>query len=224
MTLEQRHQDVAAYALGVLEPADVFRFEEHLADCGMCAIRLRDFAAAAAAVAEVAGPGRIEARPSPRLLDRLGQEVELLRRRSRRRRLTLVAAAAALIVAVPAGAVALQESAPAGPPQIVATAKNATTGVTASAALEEKAWGTAVDMRLTGLSGPQKCRLVAIAKNGVEHPVLSWTVPADGFGKPDARGNKTPLDIQGGTDLHSAEIGRWEVRTADGKTLISIGD
>ncbi|MGI5404358.1 hypothetical protein ACQEVG_33870 [Streptomyces sp. CA-135486] len=224
MSMQQRHQDVAAYALGVLEPADAFRFEEHLVECVMCTVRLSDFTSVAAAVAELAGPERVEARPGPRLLDRLTDEVAVFRRRSRRRRLRLVAAAAALIIALPA-AVVLRSggggggSAPEGQ-QVVAT--DARTGITVAAALQDRAWGTAVAMRLTHLPGPRTCRLVAVGKDGIEHPVLTWSVPSGGYGMPGSGGHEEPLDIEGGTDVPIGEIGRWEVRTQDGQPLVSL--
>ncbi|MGW5680100.1 zf-HC2 domain-containing protein, partial [Streptomyces sp. NPDC003860] len=49
----QRHEDVAAYALGVLEPADAHRFEDHLARCGRCRVQLSGFAATAGALREL---------------------------------------------------------------------------------------------------------------------------------------------------------------------------
>ncbi|MFI2346363.1 hypothetical protein ACH492_04740 [Streptomyces sp. NPDC019443] len=222
MSLQQRHRDVAAYALGVLEPADAFRFEEHLADCVMCTVQLSDFASAATALAELAGPDRIEVRPSRRLLDRLTDEVDVVRRRGRRRRLKLVVAAAALIVALPAAAVALEDAGSGKPALQQIVAKDPTTGVAAAAATQDRAWGTAVALRLSGLKGPGACRLVAIGKDGIEHPVLTWAVPAGGYGIPGSPGHEDPLDIEGGTDLPSGEIGRWEVRTLDGQPLISL--
>lgn len=220
MSLQQRHRDVAAYALGVLEPADAFRFEEHLPECVMCTVQLSEFTAIAASVAELAGPDRIEARPSPRLLDGLTDQVVVAGRRSSRRRLGLVAAAAALVVALPAAVFAIRAGGP--PPAQRVEARDARTGVTASAAVERRVWGTAVALQITHLSGPRTCRLVAVAKNGIEHPVLTWSVPAGGIGMPGSGEQEQSLEIEGGTDLPSAEIGRWEVRGADGQALLSI--
>ncbi|MET7620071.1 zf-HC2 domain-containing protein [Streptomyces sp. NPDC005408] len=220
MSMQQRHRDVAAYALGVLEPADVFRFEEHLAECVRCTVQLSDFTAVAASLAELAGPGQVEARPSPLMLDRLTAEVAVERRQSRGRRLRLVAAAAALIVALPAATVALRGGS--GPAGQRVEARDARTGVTASAALQDREWGTEVALHLTDLKGPRSCRLIAIGKDGIEHPVLSWSVPAGGYGIAGSPGHEEPLDIEGSTEVPSGEIARWEVRTVDGQPLVSL--
>ena len=37
MRSQETHRDVAAYALGVLDEADAFRFEDHLMECPRCA-------------------------------------------------------------------------------------------------------------------------------------------------------------------------------------------
>ncbi|MFI6284120.1 zf-HC2 domain-containing protein [Streptomyces sp. NPDC051018] len=225
MSIQQRHEDVAAYALGVLEPGDAFLFEEHLADCVICTVQLSDFGPAASALSDLAATGVADTRPSPLLLDRLADEVTRLRRRSRRRRFRLIAAAAALIVALPSAALAARSSggAPDGRAGAGAvTARNTATGVTASAVVEDRPWGTAVAMRLSGLKGPVACRLIAVGRDGIEHPVLSWKVPATGYGG-ERRGGGTALGIEGGTDVPSAEIARWEVRTFGGRTLVVLG-
>ncbi|TQK50602.1 putative zinc finger protein [Streptomyces sp. SLBN-118] len=221
MSPQQRHRDIAAYALGVLEPADAFRFEEHLAQCVMCTVQLSDFTSTAASLAELAGPARVEATVSPGLLDRLTGEVALERHRSRRRRLRLVAAAAALIVALPVAAVALRDGG-SGPARQEVAAKDARTGVSVSAALQDRQWGTAVSLHVWDVKGPRTCTLVAVGKNGTEHPVLSWAVPEGGYGIAGSPGHEEPLDIEGGTDLPSGEIARWEVRAADGQPLVTL--
>jgi hypothetical protein len=221
MSRQQPHLDVAAYALGILEPADAFSFEEHLAGCAPCAVGLSDFTAVATALREMAGPGRIDTRPRPELLERLTDEVVVQRRRERRRRMRLVAVAAALIVALPTAVLTVREAKPPAAPRVVAS--DPVTGVTASVALEDRGWGTAVAMRLTGLAGPRTCRLVAIGKDGAEHPVLSWWVPRDGYGVRAGSDTTGPLDLEASTGLHTAEIGRWEVRAENGERLLSIG-
>ncbi|MEI5009494.1 zf-HC2 domain-containing protein [Streptomyces sp. PmtA] len=183
MNLREQHRDVAAYALGVLDPADAFRFEEHLSECGLCALRLSDFAPVASALGALAGPGPAGEPPAPRLLERLLGEVAALRRRSSRRRLRLVAAAAALIVALPAVAAGLsrgQDGPVAGGPDERITATDGATGVYGAVDLRSKGWGTAVALRMAKLSGPRTCRLVAVARDGREYDVSHQLVGARG--------------------------------------------
>jgi len=42
---ERLRDDVAAYALGTLEPTDAARVEDHLLDCAACRVLLREYAA-----------------------------------------------------------------------------------------------------------------------------------------------------------------------------------
>ncbi|MHC0433920.1 zf-HC2 domain-containing protein [Streptomyces sp. O3] len=120
------HEAVGAYALGVLDDAEVRAFEEHLADCQLCAERLRELSGMEpmlAALAELppqrsptaqAGewppPPRERdgpvAGPSTRLLDNLVGEVSRRRSAKRRRGLALAAAAALLMVGGPVAVVA----------------------------------------------------------------------------------------------------------------------
>ncbi|MFJ6948095.1 zf-HC2 domain-containing protein [Streptomyces wuyuanensis] len=224
MNLREQHRDVAAYALGVLDPADAFRFEEHLSECGLCALRLSDFAPIASALGDLAGPGRADEPPAPRLLERLLGEVAALRRRGSRRRLRLVAAAAALIVALPVAAAGLSRGGGgpvAGGPDERIAATDGATGVHGAVDLRSKGWGTAVALRMAKLSGPRTCRLVAVAKDGREYAVTSWSVPAGGYGTgaPDA---EEELDMEVGTALRRDEIGHFEVRTDSGEHLVSL--
>ncbi|MEU5403520.1 hypothetical protein ABZ348_30000 [Streptomyces sp. NPDC005963] len=220
MDIRQHHQDVAAYALGVLEPGDAYRFEDHLAECGMCVLELSGFASVATAMADLNAPGMPVVQASPGLLDRLTRDVALSLRRSRHRRLRLTAAAVALIVALPVAVWMLRAGQEADGPGLRVTSTDASTGVTASAVVEDRSWGTAVTLRLSGVEGPGSCRLIAVGADGVERPVLSWRVPAKGHGT--ASGG-APLLIEGGTDLPSHLIGRWEVRDRDGRTLVTLG-
>ena len=222
--MQQRHQDVAAYALGVLEPADAFRFEEHLAECVMCAVQLSDFTSVAASLAELAGTraGRGLVL-SPRLLDRLTGEVAAERRRSRRRRLQLVAAAAALIVALPVAAVALRGGG-SGPAGQRVEATDAKTGVTASAALQDRQWGTAVSLHLT--ASQRAAHLLAGRRRQERHRTPGAQLGGAGGRLRDARGHpgtRSRWTSRAVRIVPSGEIARWEVRAADGQPLVTLG-
>jgi hypothetical protein len=209
----ERHRDVGAYTLGVLDEADAFRFEDHLTGCPGCAVRLSELRSTARqlmlyrratprVVHPVAGPG-------PRLLDRLLGEVAARRRAGRRRLLCAVAASAVLAVAVPAVAVMAQGGGRAH--RISATDERS--GVWARVTAEDQAWGSRVRLDVRDAAGPRVCHLVAVGRDGSEQTVTTWTAP-----RHDARLRTT----HGGAALRPAQIDRWEVRTATGERLVAL--
>ncbi|MET7934619.1 zf-HC2 domain-containing protein [Streptomyces sp. NPDC005322] len=246
---DQQHTAVGAYALGVLDPADAMRFEEHLIGCERCAAELDELMGIPPLLAEYAtsadgttlpDPAALTARPGPQLLDRLLDEVTVSRRASGRRRLYLVAAAAVLIVGGPlAGAAVTAHSGKGGTTQqAVGTPKavfeqgseqysavDPVTKVDAAVSLAQKGWGTSVALRLGNVKGPRSCDLVAIGKDGREETVTTWAVPTSGYGIKDGDGSrwsKEPLYAQGGAALNTDEIARFEIRTLDGKRLAAV--
>ncbi|WP_235967383.1 anti-sigma factor [Streptomyces mesophilus] len=212
--MSAQHQDVAAYALGVLEPADSLHVEEHLGDCLHCALELVEFSRVVALLEPLSSRDSIaylQAPPAP-LLDRLLVQV---RDRRPARRLRWVAAAVAVLVALPTGAALLRE----GGPRVLDGRAGA---LTASVALDEQTWGTQVALRMDRLDGPRRCELVAVGPGGAEQTVLSWSVPQGGYGFPGRDGHERPLLAEGGTGLRTDQIRRFEVRTLDGERLLSI--
>ncbi|WP_434599426.1 zf-HC2 domain-containing protein [Streptomyces sp. A5-4] len=228
MSPKQRHRDVGAYALGVLDPADTFRFEEHLSDCPTCAVRLSEFAGLEPMLATFAHPGGgpdalLPQPPVPELLDRLLDRVEVARRHSGRRRFRLVAAAAALIIGGPAAVLGPQlQGGDGGGAVRQLAATDPATGVSATVALRERAWGSGVGLELATVQGPLACELIAVGKDGGEQTVTTWAVPAGGYGIPGVAGHEQPLRTEGGAALSGNEIDRFEVRTLDGKRLVTI--
>ncbi|MEU9984339.1 zf-HC2 domain-containing protein [Streptomyces sp. NPDC050856] len=203
MGLRERHHDVAAYALGVLEPADALRCEEHLARCLPCAVRLTDLAGAASALAQLAGraplvPGSVPPVPAHRT-----RRAHRLRWRS-----GLAAVAAAVAVTVPGAALLVPDGDP-GPRRFSAT--DAVTGAALAVALRDREWGTEVALRVAGVRGPRVCRLVAVGTDGRALPVLTWTVT----------GTDEPV-VEGVTALRGGDIDRLEVWGTDGERLVAL--
>ncbi len=97
--------------------------------------------------------------------------------------------------------------------------KNAATNASAKLGLERTLWGTKVSMVLSNVRGPLKCQLVAISKTGTIDPALSWTVTPEGYGTTE---QPTPLRLDGGTAVSRDDIARFEVRTSDGTTLVTV--
>ncbi len=249
------HETVGAYALGILDDAEATAFEAHLATCEWCAQQLDELAGLEpmmAALADLPGTGTpaiaesLTAKPSPRLSEKLVDEVAERRARKRRRNLYLVGTAAALIIGGPFAAVATTgggggdgdggrkaettqqaaspaEAAFAAMPDRV-TATDPATRVSATVALEKKAWGTETVLELKNLKGPQKCSLIAVGKNGERETLSSWTVPDWGYGIPDAATDKAkkPLYVHGGAAFAPHQISHFEVMTFDGKRLVEV--
>ncbi|MGW2936307.1 zf-HC2 domain-containing protein [Streptomyces sp. NPDC055722] len=211
----ERHRDVGAYALGVLDEAEAFRFEDHLMECPSCTAHVSEFRPAARQLMlyRQATPRSVHpfAAPGPRLLERLLEEVTAKHRNERRRRLYAVAAAAVFAVGAPAAALATGHGSPSA-----ATAMSATdpdTGVWAEITTQDRLWGSQVDVTVKDKSGPHPCRLVVIGKDGTEHTVTSWMVPSD---------DGEATSMQGGSALRSGQIDRFEVRTSDGQHLVTL--
>ncbi|MGK5630585.1 zf-HC2 domain-containing protein [Streptomyces sp. URMC 123] len=198
------------------------------------------------APAAIPPPDRLHTAPDPRLLDGLLDEVAAKRRQRRRRGLYLVAAAAVLIVGGPVVAtVAVSRGddtrpSAAAPPHAHSTspaedaffnhmekkvaATDAASRVTATIGTEKKGWGTHTVLELKNVKGPLRCNLVAVSKSGEEEVITSWAVPKWGYGIPDSANEaaRSPLYVHGGAAMNSDDIDRFEVRTFEGRRLVSV--
>lgn len=242
------HETVGAYALGILDDAEATAFEAHLATCEWCAQQLDELAGMEpmlAALADLPGSGTpaigesLSAKPSPRVVERLVDEVSERRAQKRRRGFYLVAAAAALIIGGPIAVLAASGGSDGGSGTNVAaspakaafdtmtdkvTATDPTTHATATVALEKKDWGTNAVLQLKNVTGPEKCSLIAVGKNGERETLTSWSVPNWGYGVPNAKTEeaKNPLYVRGGAAFKPNEIDHFEVMTFDGKRIVQV--
>ncbi|WP_405872287.1 MULTISPECIES: anti-sigma factor family protein [unclassified Streptomyces] len=243
------HETVGAYALGILDDAEATAFEAHLATCEWCAQQLDELAGMEpmlAALADLPGTGSpaigesLSARPSPRLAERLVDEVAERRATKRRKGFYLVAAAAALIIGGPLTVMAVNGGSDSGGTQATplaagakaafgtitdkVSATDSSTKVKATVAMEKKDWGTWGVVELSNVKGPLKCSLIAVGKNGERETMSSWSVPKWGYGLPNAKVEeaKQPLYAQGGAALQPNEIDHFEVMTFDGKKLVEV--
>ncbi|WLW50480.1 zf-HC2 domain-containing protein [Streptomyces sp. YU58] len=209
----ERHRDVGAYALGVLDEADAFRFEDHLMECPRCSAQVTEFGPVSRqmmlyrrATPRVVHP---MAQPGPRLLDRLLGEVAARQRAGRRRVLYAVAAAVVMAVAGPAAVLFASDANSA----VQITATDQRSGVWAQITSEDEAWGSEVELKIKDAAGPRACHLVVIGEDGSEQTVTGWNVPDH---------DATPHTMRGGAALHPDQIARYEVRTATGEHLVTL--
>lgn len=209
----ERHRDVGAYALGVLNEADAFRFEDHLMECPQCTAHVSEFRPAARQLMlyRRSTPRSVHpfATPGPRLLDRLLGEVANRHKAGRRRWLYAVAASVVFAAGGPAIAIVTAD----GSPTTQVAATDAQTGVWAQVTSEDRVWGSQVDVLVKDAAGPRPCQLIAIGKDGSEQTVTSWMAQGD---------TSTTTSMQGGAALQSEEISRFEVRTTDGEHLVTL--
>ncbi|MEW2284078.1 zf-HC2 domain-containing protein [Streptomyces sp. NPDC047841] len=210
----ERHRDAGAYALGVLDEAEAFRFEDHLMECPRCAAHVTEFGATTRQLMlyRRATPRFVHpmAQPGPRLLDRLLGELARLRRTRRRRTLYGLAASVVLAVAGP-GIVAFAGHTDAAAQVAVATDPD--TGVWARVTSAEEDFGSDLRLEVRDGSGAHACRLVAVGLDGTEQVVAGWT---------NAGGGTRPTTAMGATALRPDQIARFEVRTTDGKHLVTV--
>lgn len=253
------HETVGAYALGILDDAEATAFEAHLAGCDFCAHQLEEFAGlppVLAALADLPAAGlpgprgtpdigaQLATRPSPRLADRLVDEVAAKRAQRRRRGMYLVAAAAALVIGGPLAVLAVNDDdggtkeVAGGEPHPTSPAEDAffnhmddkiaatdpKTKVTATVGTEKKAWGTHTVLELKNVKGPLKCSLIAVGKDGKKETVTTWSVPQWGYGIKDSphEASRNPLYVHGGAAFDRNDIDHFEVRTFDGERLVEV--
>ena len=218
--ISDKHIDLGAYALGLLNDQDTADFEAHLATCPACAAELATLTPVAdllKGLDPVEEPADAAVPESP---------VDLLRRRaqvSRRRRRWQATVGAAACVAALGGGLAVGVATASGPAPAVAgqlhTAKDASTGASGTVGLVGKAWGTQVTLDLAGVRGPAECQLIAVAKDGQQKVVTGWYVPAPGDGVP---GHPDHLVIQGGTAIPLGNLAHFKVIIVNGPTLVTI--
>jgi hypothetical protein len=238
---ETAHTDVAAYALGALDPAEDEAFRAHLEGCPTCRDELESMVAVTSLLSSVNHDEVLAAAqpPNPRMLEGALERVRGTRRSERRRVLLSAAAAAVLIVAGPVLVGTAFTDAPASPASpgapappagpapaptalagTVVSAADPTTGVRARLGLQRKTWGTAVGLELRGVRGPQRCELVAVSEAGERQVVTTWSVPERGYGLPESP--QPMMSTQGGAAFFPGQIDRFEVRTLDGRRLVSV--
>lgn len=227
------HWDVAAYALGVLDPRDVARCEAHLADCGSCAAELDGLVPATRLLADVDLPALREAETA-QLGDRLLDAVRADRRRSRGRRRLLagagtVLAAAAAGLALVAGSTWIDAGLTGDPDNFADrngehyTTVDSDTGVEAELVLAATDWGTRVSFQLSSVTGPLVCELLVVRSDGTTEVVGSWQVWEDGYGTPK-RPDPLSLDVPTATDLDDLAEVQIRATEPDGDvtTLVTV--
>ncbi|HKT56973.1 MAG TPA: zf-HC2 domain-containing protein [Microbacterium sp.] len=224
----------AAYLLGALSPADRRAYEEHVADCPICAAAVGDLAGVPAllgilpreqAMALLEGgsdaAGAVVTHPAPDLVPALLGRVRRIRRRRRWTTAVVAAVAAVAVVAltlfVPA---ALTEPNGTTVTASLQAANSASRSpLSADVTLTAQKWGTSIGMvcRWDEASGWAPSGTTRRWDYGL------WIVTADGRSQRVATWSAGPGDVVRTTDSTDAPIGsivRLELRSIDGKTVL----
>jgi anti-sigma factor RsiW len=151
---QDRRADLAARALGHLEPEADAALDAHLDGCAACRAELAELRAIADAVA-LADPAELDPAPvdphlGERVVARVAREAAAVRRRRRRRVAAAVTAAAAVVVAV-AVAVGLVVDGPGSGGEAPVVELAGPGEAVGSARLVARAWGTEVVLEVSGL-------------------------------------------------------------------------
>lgn len=213
---DNRHLDLAAYAVGALDPEQMLRFEDHLADCQECAIELAEVLPVVMAL------DRVRSRLARPAHARPGRRRSGARRRPGR---LLVGVLSALIGASLATAIGASVAGWSGAGRAAPTATashhppvtergerfaatDPETGVSLSVSLDPKSWGTQIVALVGNVTGPRRCHLLAVTSDGATKEIATWRVPEQGYGtSPGA----SPLHLSASTDLDRTDIQRIDL-------------
>ena len=155
---DSRRGQLAMDALGRLDDAEHAELEEHLATCGGCRAAIAELRSTVGALdTSVTGAaGAPEATVPPQLTRAVFAELDpagTVVHPARRRRRVLVACGSIAAVVIAAVAVSMAMTRPGTPTRTVAL--HGTGGVTATAVLVEKPWGTSLTIHEEGLAAGQ---------------------------------------------------------------------
>jgi hypothetical protein len=217
MTGSPCHDD-AAYLLGALSPADRQAFETHLVDCSACQRSVRELAGVPGLMSKVQPEdfSSPQLPPPPTLLATLTREV---RRERTRRRWFVGAIAAAAAVTVLAIGFGVHEVMSSGPTQTASVAMSPVTDtpVNARVQLNDKPWGTEIDLLCTYKASrayplaPTTYALVVTDRAGASRQLATWKVVPNGVSK-----------VTGSIGWSRADIARVEIRTLDGSPILRL--
>lgn len=147
---------LAAWVLGQLEGREADDLVAHLTGCGGCRTEISELTEVAAAL-RLGDPPRIDSPPQPpaELGDAVAARIASERAAARGTRVRSLVAAAAAVVLLAAMALTLWPGTDDGgePERIAATVTEAADGLDAEVAVEERGWGSSVNITLSGLEG-----------------------------------------------------------------------
>lgn len=224
MTCDDVRLGLGSLVLGALDADEAARTREHLRTCEPCRAEYDELTdmprlMGLVSVTEASTPAPV---PTPKLRASLLQRVTAERSRQHRRRIawTAVGGVAVAVVAAAIGFgvadVGTVAESPDAATQVLA-ATDAGSGVWAKVELDGVAWGTRLDLQLSGAEAGETCRLEAITADGERQVVSTWKVPS-------VAPERGYLSVPGATDLTPDLIHAFEVTTGDGRLLLRLDE
>jgi anti-sigma-K factor RskA len=203
---------VGAYVLDALEPDEQLRMQQHVQECPVCSAAVQELEGLPRLLAVVPTPGETPVGPAPSELAferfrRSATAVAAPPERRHRWRWAVAAAAAAVVIG---GAVStgIAVTSTVASPEVVEAVHN---GVHVVATYVPASKGTDVTVALDGVPMGEQCELVAVSRSGREETAGRWTVTYGGT-----------YHWSGWVAMDDEDVARWEVRTTDGQSLVSV--
>jgi hypothetical protein len=202
--------DVGAYVLDALEPGEQLRMQQHVPTCPVCSVAAQELEELPRLLSAVPAPAELPEAPVPSELAferfRRSAAADPPPRRRHPWRWTVAAAAAALVIGgvVTSGVVT---SSTVAAPEVVEAVQD---GVHLTATYVPASRGTDVRIALDGVPLGEQCELVAVGTDGAEESAGTWKVTYPGTYTWTGWVAMAPQDVAG-----------WDVRTTDGRTLVT---
>jgi anti-sigma factor RsiW len=221
--------ELSAYVLNALQPAEADAMRQHLTGCPACREEAVSLASTASLLARLTlqdverlydlehvddgGTADGTGRPWPSAPARSDAAPRDIMRsvRPRRRRAALAVAAAVLAASASVGAVRVLSGQPGQSNSGVVQVVDPATHVRAALALTDRSWGTQLHLTLAGAYPSGWCSLVAHASDGRSDTAASWVADTDGA-----------ANIVGATAIPTSQLSELDVVTDTGELLVRI--
>ncbi|MCB0990978.1 MAG: zf-HC2 domain-containing protein [Acidimicrobiales bacterium] len=199
-----------AYVLGALEPDERAMFERHLGDCAGCRADVAAFAALPGLLARVDSDSVSGTFAQDRIADMAiagarSEYAGALRSAQRWRVLAIAACSVAAVLGLATWRVSRPSDAPAPAAVELAFVSDATGRV----AIEDKAWGTSIELELSDLPWRDQYQLWTVAQNGGWSLAASWGPTAAGAAR-----------LTGAASVGAATLDRVVITSSDRDDIV----
>lgn len=172
---DQFREWAGAYVLGALEPDERALYERHLGDCAACRADVAAFAVLPGLLARVdtesiSGPPAQDRITDMAIAGARSDYARTLRSAQRWRVLAIAACSLAVVL----GSTTWMASRSSDKPASVAVELAFVSDASGRVAIEDKAWGTSIELELSDLPWRDQYQLWTVARDGVWSLAASW--------------------------------------------------